>query len=548
MRPVALGAVLLAAVLTPAGPAPAQENRSRSEFSASATGTAIHAEVLRTAVAGPTLVGAGVAVSGATVDSDGLQGPAADEMGQVIQPAAPAGKKSYGRGAGVETVLGGGTPAGAALTLAGAAESTAPPSAPLRSNELGPLRAGPIAYVSLARGQAGPAWSDRTCVIGRPSAFGLGYAADVQLLNLGGPGPDGTLSQPLVAADGGNPTDRTVTQSRSFTYLDPNPDGTFGLVSETRQTVAPITLLRGTPAEVTIELLGEWILRATASGKRGGAAIEYGPAAAGGPATPVLRLVHAGAVTELTLQQLLGPGGLRLRVGPLFDISVGEPPRAIAARGRDGDAARPPERSADGTRVAAAVDVVRVSLLQPAPPGGPRAVELRLGHMEVTGNVPAGGIACRIPVRKEGAPTFVNPGDGFTWTISIPSTADAFDGLSCDLAGLSARDSARATPGVVFTILSASNGGVIEGKTVRWRDLGRYQPGGKPIVVTVAGVVAPDSARGVLSDTVAVDASLDNCAAAVAAPRRGQGATGAMLHGAFTLDGPAVVAPGTRAR
>jgi hypothetical protein len=342
-----------------------------------------------------------------------------------------------------------------------------------------------------------------------------------------------------VAAGAGNPTDRAVSQSRSFTYLEPNPDGTFALVGETRQTIAPVTLFRGTAAEVTIEVLGEWILRATARGTRDGATVDYAPAGAG-PDTPVLRLVHGGAVTELTLQQFLGAGGLHLSAGPLVDVVVGERPRAIAARAREADTARPPERAADdGTRAAGAVDIVRVSLLQPAPPGGPRAFELRLGHMEASAEVPAGGIGCRIPVRKVGAPAFVNPGETFRWTISIPSAADDFDGLSCDLVGLSARDRARATPGVLFTILSASDGGIIDGDTVRWADLGRYRPGSKPIVLTVTGRVAPESARGVLRDTVDVGASLDSCRAGVAAPSPGSG-TGAAMRGAFTLDGPTV--------
>jgi hypothetical protein len=546
MRPVVVALTLLAgALLTPVDPAPGQE--SRSPFSAYAAGTALHADAVRLAVGGVTLVDAGVAISAASVASDGLEGSIADEMGQVVQPPAPAGKASYGRGAGLEVTLAGGTPLGIGLGLAGVAEAAAPPSAPLRSHELGPVGADPLAYASLVRGQARPVWSDRTCVIGQPTAFGLGYAADVQLVNLGGPGPRGTFTQPLIAADAGNPTDRTVTQSRSFTYLKPNPDGSFGLVSETRQTIAPVTLFRGSTAEITIELLGEWVLRATASGKRGGATIEYGPAVDGGPATPVLRLLGAGGVTELTLQQVLGTGGLRLSVSPLLDVAIGEDARPIAAPGRDVDPTRPPETSADGTRAAAAVDVVRVSLLQPAPPGGPRAVELRLGHMEARAEVPAGGVGCGIPIRKEGAPTFVNPGDTFTWTISIPSAADAFDGLSCDLVGVSAVDTARGTSGVVFTIQSASNGGVITGHTVRWADLGRYRPGGPAIVLTVDGRVEPDSARGVLTDTVNVNAALDNCTAGVAgSPATPSGTNGMAVGGSFTLEGPTVLAGGQR--
>jgi len=103
-RSLAVAATLVAALLTPTRSAPAQETPSRSPFAAFATGTPIHAEVLRAGTGGPTLVGGGVAVSAASVASDGLPGSVTDELGQPVQPAAPAGAKSYGRGVGLEAV------------------------------------------------------------------------------------------------------------------------------------------------------------------------------------------------------------------------------------------------------------------------------------------------------------------------------------------------------------------------------------------------------------------------------------------------------------
>jgi hypothetical protein len=138
-----------------------------------------------------------------------------------------------------------------------------------------------------------------------------------------------------------------------------------------------------------------------------------------------------------------------------------------------------------------------------------------------------------------GAPTFVDPGDAFRWTISIPSAADDFVGLSCDLVGLGALDRARATPGVRFSFLSASDGWIIDGDTVRWPDL--LPTGLETIVLTVTGRVASDSARGVLRDTVDVSASLDSCRAGVAAPAPRSGTDAVVMHGAFTLEGPTVL-------
>ena len=112
-------------------------------------------------------------------------------------------------------------------------------------------------------------------------AFGLGFGADVQLLDQGTANPDGSMSKPVIATDIGTPTDRAAVQAKSFLHLVPNGDGTFGLQSETHETFAPITLFKNTANELRIELLGEWVLRATATGKLGGASITYAPAAPG---------------------------------------------------------------------------------------------------------------------------------------------------------------------------------------------------------------------------------------------------------------------------
>ena len=64
-----------------------------------------------------------------------------------------------------------------------------------------------------------------------------------------------------------------------------NGDGTYGLATETHMTFAPISLLQSDPAlpaPVVIEVLGEWVMRAVATGKPGGAKVTYaviGPSA-----------------------------------------------------------------------------------------------------------------------------------------------------------------------------------------------------------------------------------------------------------------------------
>ncbi|MGH9037649.1 MAG: hypothetical protein ACRD0O_17970, partial [Acidimicrobiia bacterium] len=164
------------------------------------------------------------------------------------------------------------------------------------------------------------------------------------------------------------------------------------------------------------------------------------------------------------------------------------------------------------------------------------AVDLRIGHLEAAVAVPAGGVRCPVPVSKVVDRDPVDPGQEFTFTISVPDRADALDGLACDLAGISAVDVVSADPGVKFSLLSASGGGIIDDDTVTWPDLGDYHPGDPPLVVTLTGRMASDSAAGAVSDTVRVNAGLTRCQGLPGG--RPAPAAGAQLSGRASLVGP----------
>lgn len=517
--PAIVGVVLAVGTALAAGTGVATgQIQAAGPFGGYSTGTVVHADALQAAVAGPRVVDAEVAFSGASSNSGGLATAINNEMSQPVQPAL-SGKNSAGRGTGLELGLGTTTPnnpdANQAI-LAGLAESSAPPNAPLVKKEVGPVPADPVAYASLLRGQAGSLWDPNTCVIGQPLAFGLGYAADAQLLNTGTKNADDTMSKPVVATDT-TQNARAVSQSTSFTYLVPNADGSFGVVSESHQTIAPVTLFKGTPNEVTIEALGEWVLRARASGLNGGAKIEYAPGGSPTPTTPVLRIIQPNAsnptTTILTLQQLLGGTGLSIPANPLVNITIGEGPRKIAAAGAIPDPKAAPAVAGDGTSAAAAVDVVRVNLLQPDATGGLHALDLRIGHMEAKAFTPAGGIRCTIPVSKSVSPNPVNAGQDFLWTITIPTSKEAFAPIACDLKDISAVDTIKAIDGSPkWTVTGASNGGVPEGNSkVTWANLGTYKQGDPPIQVTISGHIPDNSGSGTIQDTVNVSATLANC-------------------------------------
>lgn len=503
-----------------AAPVGAQVPAGQADYKGYSTGTVVHADAL---TLGTTrVVDAEVAYSGATVASKGTggvtQGPGAaagsivNEMAQVVQPPLPnttldpslQGNRSFGRGSGLE--LGVGTTISTdvnanQLLLAQRALASAPPSTNLITKEVGPIKIDPVAYASLVRGQAQARWKDdTTCVVGEDLSTGLGYAADAQLVNSGTSTGNDPFANPLVAANA-PPDGRAVSQTKSITKLVPQTDAqgnkigdNFGLMTETRMTIAPITLLKNTATPITIELLGEWVLRSVATGIPGQAYVTYGPGTVS-PETPVLRILQ-GLVpsTVLNLQQLLGSTGLAVELPGLLSLVVGEDPRAIG-----GNAASAPTTGGDGTTASGAVDVVRVQLL-PAAVGaasllGLSALDVRVGHMESRAQVPPGGIKCSIPVSKTADKQTVNAGDSFTYTITVTNPF-----ADCDLVGVRVEDNITVAKGVKHTVTGTNpTASSVSNTKVVWNDIGPIGPKqSKSVTISVA--VAKNSAAGLFTD------------------------------------------------
>jgi LPXTG-motif cell wall-anchored protein len=567
-------AALAVAVLTAAGflavftPGPASAASAfpgPAAFSGSATGTVVHANVVNIPNT-PRLVDGEIAFSGEAANTAGLGGGVLNEMKENVAPSI-AGKNSYGRGSGLELGLGTNVPDSAKAAnqaiIAGLAQESAAPldtfgdkpdANGVVRKEVGPVPGDPLVYASLLRSEAAARWNPNFCVLGAPLGYGLGYAADAQLIDAGTKNPDGSMGQPVVAADTGTPTDRTVSQSKSFTYLRPEPDGTFAVVSETHETIAPVTLFKNMGNDVNgglkIEVAGEWVLRTVSTGKPGGSFVEYAPAGNPSPTTPLVTITPPDAASQIILktQDLFGPGKIptQISIPPapaaqyLAQVNVGESPRAPGSENQP----KPAITSADGTTTKAAVDVVRVDVVVPGT--NQDIAEVRVGHMEASSVAPSGGIECPIPVTKTSNPDPVTAGNPFTWTITIPSNAASLAGTDCDLTNIKATDDAVVLSGSPrATISGASNGGVVDSGTVagtthgkiHWDNLGTYHPGDPPKVITISGSIPSNSGAGVLQNTVNVTASLGNCKGGAA----GQDIVGtATINGTANLVGAAV--------
>ncbi|MGH2690244.1 MAG: hypothetical protein ACRDKW_15770, partial [Actinomycetota bacterium] len=297
---IAVAALTLLAAVVQGTPVQAAVPATEADYSGYATSTPVHLDAVNTGSV--VLADVEEAYSSGLVASKGIA-QIANEMGRNLTSGAPVGKNSAARATALEVGLV--QPEGAPnqIELRGVAEASSLPSPGAASEELGPITLPGIAYASLLKSQANTRWNESGCILGGdPISRGYAYAADVQLVG-GGAGP---FTAPLVAAD---IPPKNVTDSISLTRLVAQTDADggivgpdFGLMSETRQHVAPVRLLDGA---VTIELAGEWVLRAVAGGVDGSGWVHYGPADAS-PETPAVTVYVGGSqLAQVTTQDLL---------------------------------------------------------------------------------------------------------------------------------------------------------------------------------------------------------------------------------------------------
>lgn len=412
-------------------------------FGGYANGAGVHVGALQTAAPpdATRVVDLDLGFSGASVNSTGLTGPVFNEYDFAVQPTASealdtsgaanndpadaveddvaglADQEAYGKGSGVELGLGSTLPDEERdLVLAGLAEGASHPAVrsdgdpPLTEFDTGVVResidvpADPLLFVRAASGEARANYNPQFCVPGAipptptPNTddlsanrlgWGRGSVALAQVLNTGDFDEDTGMSAPVLQVRAPGP-DRAAVDTKSFTYLVPNgdpnePDTTYGVVSETRGTIAPISIGPNDPVfgfpTLTIEVVGEWILRAHATGLGDATITQVLPS--------LVRIIQPPEPTDpnfpgpVVTEVIPTPGAGDIIPGVL---ALGEEPRAIGA-----DPGTPPTTTR--TEGSAAADVIRVTL-PPGVPSGQRLVDVRLGHQEVQAIVPDGGINC----------------------------------------------------------------------------------------------------------------------------------------------------------
>ena len=437
------------------------------DSAAYATGTVVHADALRSGA--HSLLDLDVAFSGSAFSSAAGANPITNEVNRIVSQKLGA-NAGFGRGTGLELGL-----ASDPFPLIGQlSQAAAPPSTNLIEKVVGPIGVPGLLTVDLLRSQAQSRSAENACVLGKDQAYGLGSVLNLNVLQ-------GLLN--TAAA----PPQREVSQSTSNSRIIPgSTPGRLGLRSEVRETIAPVTFFKGLPGQFTIEVLGEWALKATADGAK--ASVSYGPLS-NSPETPVLRIIgdHGQVIGQLTTQQLLGDKGLDITIPGVAEIVVGEDARAI-----DGDASTSPV--VQPTLAAAAVDVVRVKLLNG------QLGDVRVGHMETAVAVPEGGVQCPgVKVTQTVEPPSVSPGQNFTYTINVTNPND------CDLQHVKVVETPTVTPSTVkYTIDSTTPpANDISGGSATWNDIGPLAAG-QSKTLTVKVTIPADSSPGKLVTTAVV--------------------------------------------
>jgi hypothetical protein len=350
------------------------------------------------------LSGVGVSVekafSSAVYGSEALP-PRSDE---VDRPATPALEAGHGFGAASAADIGQGEDR---VDLGDDISATAPPNRDEADGEVADVGLFPLLHADLLRTRAAARTAGAGCVIGSDLASGRATAFRSDI-----PGKKDDAERPVLTTSADDPA-RALTESRSRIGLLPpatKDTARFGIFSETRQTIAPITFLKGTPNEVTVEVAGEWILRVASDGKT--PMVSYGPDE-DDPLAPVLRIDRRGKDNDvvLTAQDITGSDGENISTPGVEEFVIGERPRVIG-----GETGSSPQ--AEATRVSAAVDVLR--LLIPDDREADGLTEVVVGHMEAAVALPTGGISCPgIAMAKEASSAEVARGEDFTWTITV---------------------------------------------------------------------------------------------------------------------------------
>jgi hypothetical protein len=380
------------------------------------------------------------------------------ETGRAAFPDLAAGS-SIGRALAAEFSESGAAEEDSVLPLDPVEAKAPPSSAPVTDGT--DIDVPPLLKSRTLRADASARALNGGCVLGNDLALGRANADAKALVDTKG---DAKNPAPLLSLAADDPR-RGVAQSLARTRLVPLPGqaNRFGLLAETRQTVAPVTFFEGEANEMTIEVAGEWILRAVADGAKGFVTLDVERDQ--DDDRPLLRIISRSGggkevqtVGDLDEFHALNAGGLTLSNG--VTVVLGE-----SIRGLRGDTGS--ESVATGTRAAGALDIFRLQTSD-----DPADAIARVGHMEAAVAVPTGGATCPgVGITKRSTTPTVDAGGRFSWLLDISNPND------CVLDKVKVLDTIQSSRGLDYRVTATSPPGRVDGDTITFDQLGPLHTG-----------------------------------------------------------------------
>jgi hypothetical protein len=346
--------------------------------------------------------------------------------------------------------------------------------------------ADPLLNARVAHAMAHSRWVAGGCVpVGTPIATSKSEVADVNVLT-GTPAGDALLA--LDNAQGGTVFSNTRTEHVAV----PGQTG-LGVKSTANTQLTAIRLFKGTPNELTINVLAPPVVEAVATGKPGGAKVTY--------SEPILQVVDANG--DILGELNAASADFELDLSPLAILRLGRLTKS--------------EKS-DGTEAKGRAVLLEVILLN-APGQIEPGARLTVAGGDVSAKVPSGGVNCAGGPTTGGGgddgggddcnlsdvtitpskPT-VQAGSTFTYTITVTNGDCPLDEVPVDL-------KIDGPPGseVVSTDPEADS---VDGLNVKWDNVGPLDAGeSKQLKVTVQVPSDADDGAEYSGDVTADDES-----------------------------------------
>jgi uncharacterized repeat protein (TIGR01451 family) len=342
---------------------------------------------------------------------------------------------------------------------------------------LAEVPADPLLNATIARTTANSQWNAAGCMSpGTPIATARSELADANVIT-------GTeAGDALLALD--NAEGDTVFSESETELVDVDGQTGKGVHSKTTTQLTAVTLFKGTPNQLTVNVLAPPVVEATANGVPGGAKVSY--------SEPILQIVDADGKVAGELNA--AEANAEFDGSPLVKIRLGHLVSKVA---KDGT-------SAEGNAVL--FEVILLDSPGQLEPG----LRLTVAGGSVEATVPSGGVDCSGGTTVGAIDTggdcgTVNPLSDLSITSSAPTvqqgstfvyTIDVSNNGDCELTDVKVEDTIDGPDGseVVSTDPEADS---VDGLTVVWNDVGPLAPGASKVLkVTVqvpAGAADGDS-------------------------------------------------------